>query len=185
MSRATDKQVRVLNEEMAKHGQVGRAAMKADMDRKTARKYLRMKQFPSEMHTERTWKTRTDPFAEDWPEIAARLTEANELEGKSLFQDLLRRRPGVYQEGQLRTFQRRVQLWQAQFGPEKEVFFPQDHVPGEAIQTDFTWATELGVTIQGKLFAHMLCHVVLPYSNWGWASARARSPTCAISCWLV
>jgi len=168
MSRATDQQVRRLNEEMAKHGQVGRAAMKADMNRTTARKYLRMKQFPSEMHTERTWKTRTDPFAADWPEIAARLTEANELEGKSLFEDLLRRRPGVYQEGQLRTFQRRVQIWQAQFGPDKEVFFPQDHVPGEAIQTDFTWATELGVTIQGELFAHLLCHVVLPYSNWGW-----------------
>ena len=24
------------------------------------------------------------------------------------------------------------------------------------------------MTIQGELFAHMLCHVVLPYSNWGW-----------------
>lgn len=170
MRRVTDKQVRVLNEEMAKHGQVGRAAMKADMDRKTARKYVRMKQFPSEMHTERAWRTRTDPFAEDWPEIAGRLVEAPELEGKSLFEYLRRKRPGVYQEGQLRTFQRRIQVWQAQFGPDKEVFFPQDHVPGEAIQTDFTWATELGVTIQGELFAHMLCHVVLPFSNWGWVT---------------
>ena len=170
MSRVTDKQVRVLNEEMAKHGQVGRAAMKADMDRKTARKYVRMKQFPSEMHTERAWRTRTDPFAKDWPEIAGRLVEAPELEGKSLFEYLRRERPGVYQEGQLRTFQRRIQVWQAQFGPDKEVFFPQDHVPGEAIQTDFTWATELGVTIQGELFAHMLCHVVLPFSNWGWVT---------------
>jgi hypothetical protein len=170
MSLVADKQVRRLNEEMAKHGQVGRAAMKADMDRKTARKYLRLKQFPSEMHTERAWRTRPDPFAEDWPGIAERLAEAPELEAKSLFENMQRDRPGVYQDGQLRTFQRRIQVWQAQFGPDKEVFFPQDHVPGEAIQTDFTWATELGVTIQGELFAHMLCHVVLPFSNWGWVT---------------
>ena len=50
------------------------------------------------------------------------------------------------------------------------VFFPQEHRPGEAAQTDFTWCTELGVTIGGERFEHMLCHVVLPYSNWEWAS---------------
>jgi hypothetical protein len=82
----------------------------------------------------------------------------------------MRLRPGAYQEGQLRTFHRRVKAWRALHGPDKEVFFPQDHVPGEAIQTDFTWATELGVTIQGEPFTHMLCHVVLPYSNWDWAT---------------
>jgi len=62
MSLVADQQVRRLKEEMAKHGQVGRAAMKADMDRKTARKYLRLNQFPSEIHTERAWRTRPDPF---------------------------------------------------------------------------------------------------------------------------
>ena len=35
-------------------------------------------------------------------------------------------------------------------GPEKEIFFPQAHVAGEALQTDFTHATELGITIQGR-----------------------------------
>jgi hypothetical protein len=37
--RTTDAQV--MMEEMTKHGQIGRAAAKADMDRKTARKYVR------------------------------------------------------------------------------------------------------------------------------------------------
>jgi hypothetical protein len=32
----------------------------------------------------------------------------------------------------------------------------QLHRPGEAAQTDFTWATELAVTIAGELFVHML-----------------------------
>jgi hypothetical protein len=35
----SDAQVRRLMEEMSKDGQIGRAAMKADMDRKTARRY--------------------------------------------------------------------------------------------------------------------------------------------------
>jgi len=36
-------------EEMSKHGRIGRAAMKADMDRKTARKYVAAGKLPSEM----------------------------------------------------------------------------------------------------------------------------------------
>ena len=55
-------------------------------------------------------------------------------------------------------------------GPEQEVVFGQQHRPGEAAQTDFTWTTELGVTIAGQLFVHMLCVMVLPYSNWQWAT---------------
>lgn len=50
------------------------------------------------------------------------------------------------------------------------MFFPQVHRPGEAMQTDFTWATDLGVTIAGEPFRHMLCHPVLPYSNWEWVT---------------
>jgi hypothetical protein len=46
----------------------------------------------------------------------------------------------------------------------------QLHRPGEAAQTDFTWATELAVTIAGEAFVHMLCVFVLPYSSWRWAS---------------
>ncbi|MCP4203413.1 MAG: transposase family protein, partial [bacterium] len=44
------------------------------------------------------------------------------------------------------------------------------HRPGEAMQTDFTWATELEITIAGEPFVHLLCHSVLPYSNWEWAT---------------
>ena len=38
--RTTDGQVRKLMEEMSKHGKLGRAALRAGMDRKTARKYV-------------------------------------------------------------------------------------------------------------------------------------------------
>ncbi|HJL14299.1 MAG TPA: hypothetical protein RMH99_01515 [Sandaracinaceae bacterium LLY-WYZ-13_1] len=92
--------------------------------------------------------------------------EAGELEAKTLFETLQEKHPGRYQDGQLRTLQRRVKQWRAEQGPDKEVFFPQEHRPGEAAQLDFTHASSLGVTIMGVAFAHLLCHVVLPYSNW-------------------
>lgn len=180
MDRVTDRQVRILREAMAKHGAVEVAAMKADMHRNTARKYLNTLKFPSELKQSRDWRTRPDPFAEDWPAIAERLADAPELEAKHLFWDLMRLRPGVYQEGQLRTFQRRVQVWQAHHGPDKEVFFPQEHVPGEAMQTDFTWGTELEITIQGEAFPHMLCHMVLPWSNWNYATVSQSESMLAL-----
>jgi transposase len=168
--RTTDAQVRKLMEEMSKHGKVGRAALRAGMDRKTARKYVAAGQLPSQMQQLRAWRTRPDPFAEDWPEIAKRLADAPELEAQALFEDLLSRQPERYEPGQLRTFQRRVKQWRAQEGPDKEVFFPQAHRPGEAAQTDFTDAGELSITIADEPFPHLLCHFVLPYSNWDWAT---------------
>ncbi len=155
-------------EEMAKHGQVGRAAMRADMDRKTARKYIATGKLPSETKAPRTWRTREDPFEEDWPAIVAMIEETPELEAKTVFEQLVAKAPGRYQDGQLRTLQRHIRRWRASSGPEREVFFPQEHRPGEAAQTDFTHATELGVTIAGEVFAHMLCVFVLPFSNWQW-----------------
>jgi hypothetical protein len=166
----TDAQVRRLMEEMQKQGGIGLAAMRAGMDRKTARKYVRAGQLPSELRRPHTWRTRPDPFAEDWPALAAMLEEAPELEARTLFDHLVGRKPEAYTAGQLRTLQRRVREWRAQRGPEREIFFPQAHRPGEALQTDFTHATVLGVTIGGEPFEHQLCHSVLPFSNWEWAT---------------
>jgi transposase len=157
-------------EEMSKQSRVGLAAMRAGMDRKTARKYLRSGKLPSEVQEDRWWRTRPDPFEQAWPAIAARLAAAPELEGRALFEHLLGLEPERYEAGQLRTFQRRVKQWRAEHGPDKEVFFPQAHRPGEAGQTDFTEATSLGITIAGEPLPHLLCHFVLPYSNWEWAT---------------
>jgi hypothetical protein len=152
-------------EEMAKHGKVGLAAAKAGMGRNAATKYVRENKLPSQLRKPHTLKTRPDPFAEDWEDMKQRLEEAPELEAKALFEDLLDRKPEVYDPGQVRTFQRRVKQWRAKEGPPKEVFFSQLHRPGEAIQTDFTWANELEITIGGEFFPHMFCRSVLPYSD--------------------
>jgi hypothetical protein len=157
-------------DEMTKHGHVGVAALRAGMDRKTARKYRRNGKLPSELVQPRDWRTREDPFLEQWPEVESMLTAAPALEAKTVFDVLTEKYPGRYEPGQLRTLQRRVKCWRAERGPEKDVVLAQLHRPGEAAQTDFTWVTELAVTIAGEAFVHMLCVFVLPYSNWRWAT---------------
>jgi hypothetical protein len=98
------------------------------------------------------------------------LEEAPDLEAKALFEYVWERSPQALQEKHLRTFQRRVKLWRLAHGPDKEVFFPQDWEAGRAIQLDWTHAKELAVTIAGRLYDHLLCHCVLPHSNWDWAT---------------
>jgi hypothetical protein len=158
-------------EEMSKSGQIGQAAMKADMDRKTARRYVAAGKVPSAMKEPRWWRTRQDPFTEDWPTVAQLLADTPGLEAKTVLELLEVEQPGRYNETHLRTLQRRIHRWRAEHGPDREIWFTQAHRPGEAAQTDFTSTVELGVTIAGRVFLHLLCVTVLPYSNWQWATA--------------
>ena len=169
MSIITDQQVRRLMEEMNSNGKKSYAAMKSGMNRRTAAKYLDLGKLPSEMPAvERTWRTRQDPFEAHWPWVKQRLEDAPELEAKILFEHLCETYSGHYQESQLRTLQRRIKHWRATQGPDKEVFFAQQHHPGQLMQTDFTHMNTLGVRIGGEVFKHMFCHSVLTYSNWQW-----------------
>jgi hypothetical protein len=143
------------------------AALRAGMDPKTARKYRRLGKLPSEVKSmDRSWRTHPDSFAEVWPELEALLQANPRLQAKTLFADLQRRFPGRFEEGQLRTLQRRLKQWRAEQGPAKEVFFAQVHHPGRLGASDFTHCTDLGVTINGSRFEHMIYHFVLTYSNW-------------------
>jgi transposase len=141
-------------------------AVKAGMDVKTARKYLQTRRLPSQMKVPRDWRTRKDPFEDVWSEVEALIKDSPELQALTIFQDLQRRYPGNFQDGQLRTLQRRIRSWRALYGPDKEVFFPQVHYPGKIGQSDFTWMNSLDITIAGQMFSHLLYHFVLTYSNW-------------------
>ena len=142
------------------------AAAKAGMDAKTARKYLRQEQLPSESRADRAWRTRSDPFAAVWEEVREQIAANPGLEAKTIFAVLQRKHPGTFADGQLRTLQRRLKQWRAVEGPEREVFFAQRHVPGRLGQSDFTHMNELGITLERQSFPHLLYHFVLPYSNW-------------------
>lgn len=162
----TDRQVRRLMELIGCEKSLASAAAKAGMDEKTARKYRRLGKLPSEVKSEHNWQTRRDHFSEVWEELEGLLEINPGLEAKTLFEDLQRRHPGRFSDGQLRTLQRRVKGWRALKGPCKEVFFPQVHRPGELCQSDFTHMEDLGVRIQGQPFDHLMYHFVLSYSNW-------------------
>ena len=162
----TDQQVRKLMKHVKNGDTLSLAAAKAGMGEQTARKYLRSGKLPSESAAPHTWRTREDPFGAVWDEVAAMLDVNAGLEAKTLFADLQRRYPGRFADGQLRTLQRRVKVWRALEGPEREVFFAQIHLPGALCQSDFTHMSELEVTIGGQPFDHMVYHLVLTHSNW-------------------
>lgn len=162
----TDQQVRKLMSLIQTEETLTIAAAKAGMVEKTARKYQRAKRLPSQLQQAHHWRTRTDPFAQVWPEIEQLLERDPSLEAKTIFDYLCRKDPGGFQEGQLRTLQRRIKSWRATKGPVREVFFPQQHRPGEQCQSDFTYMKELGITIGGVAFDHLFYHCTLTYSNW-------------------
>ena len=59
----------------------------------------------------RDWRTRPDPFTTVWPVVRAWLEAEPDRVGKDLFARLQAAHPGVFPDGQLRTFQRRVKAW--------------------------------------------------------------------------
>lgn len=166
----TKHQIRGLVFEFSRTGNMSQSAMKAGMSRKTARKYLRLEYPFAPPRSARTWRTRSDSFAEIWSEIELMLEKAPELEALSLFEHLRTKYPNRFSPGQLRTFQRRVQGWRLAHGPDQEVFFDQVRQPGVAMQVDWTHMEALGITMAGQPYKHLLCHSVLPYSNWEWAT---------------
>jgi len=137
----------------------GIAAIKAGMDEKTARKYRMLGKLPSELERLHTWRTRKDPYEDTWHEIKTMLEINPGLEAKTIFEDLQRRKPGRFADGQLRTLQRRIKVWRASEGPPKEVFFTQIHYPGQLGQSDFTHMNKLGITIGGRPFDHLIYHL--------------------------
>jgi hypothetical protein len=161
----TDRQVRRLRKLIHEQG-LSLASAKAGMDEKTARKYLTSGKLPSECRPERLWRTRPDAFDEVWSSVSELLESNPGLEAKTLFGHLQREHPGRFQDGQLRTLQRRVKYWRAVEGPSREVYFEQVHQPGKLCQSDFTHLSSLGIRIGGVAFDHLIYHFVLTYSNW-------------------
>ena len=150
-------------------GVLGHAAMKADMDPKTARRYLRAGCGPQELKAKHDWRTRADPVERIWLQAERMLADAPELEAKMLFEHLVAEAAVPVDGRALRTFQRRVAHWRRRHGPPREVCFAQVHEPGQWLQFDWTHANELEITIGGQAYPHLLAHAVLPYSNWEWA----------------
>lgn len=163
----TDRQVRLLRGKRMEGKTLEAAASAAGMSERTARQW-QQGPLPSATKERRGWRTREDPFEAVWGTVVEPLLVADtegKLEAKTVLEELVRRRPEDFAVRHLRTLQRRVRLWRAEHGPVKEVYFPQEHVPGRLGAIDFTHASELRVTIMGLLFRHLFFELVLAFSG--------------------
>ncbi len=176
----TDAQVRRMMKEREAGKSQEQAAVKANVkSRKTVGKYEKLGKLPSELKVPRRWRTRRDPFGEDWPVVEGMLATNPGLEAKTLFEWLCEQQPGKYEASQVRTLQRRVAAWRA-LNLSKVASLAQERRAGELMQTDGTWLSELGVTIDGCAFKHILIHSVLPYSNWEWGYVAQSESVLAV-----
>jgi hypothetical protein len=160
-----DTEVRLYMQERKKGITQRVAAARAGIGERTARKYERAAALPSQLKRSHDWRTRPNPFEGDWEWVVSQLERDPALQGSTLFSLLCERHPERYQPTQVRTLQRHIAHWRALHGPEREVMFEQQHIPGERAQSDFTHMEDLGVTIAGAPFPHMVYHLVLTYSN--------------------
>jgi hypothetical protein len=172
----TDKQVQLLRLKMAEGKTVEAAAAAAGMSARSAHTW-KAGPLPSQAGKPRHWRTREDVFAGVWESQVVPLLERDHdgvLEATTIIAELRHADGQRFTDKHLRTLQRRLRDWRALRGPEREVFFEQQHLPGREAALDFTDCTSLGVRIAGQLFAHLLFQLLLTFSRW-------RSVTLAFS----
>lgn len=111
-------------------------------------------------------RRRPDPLIDIFDsEVVPMLQASGDLRAVAIFEELQRSHPEL-PDGVRRTLERRVRMWRAQFGKDKDVMFRQDHKPGQMGLSDFTHMDELGVTIAGARFDHMLYHFRMVWSGY-------------------
>jgi hypothetical protein len=113
-------------------------------------------------------RTVADPLEGYWEDDLLPLLENDSgLQAITLLRHLQDLHPMVFPDDRIRrTLERRVRRWRALKGPERDIIFRQTPEPGYMAQSDFTHADELGVTIAGQTFPHLLYHFVMVYSRW-------------------
>jgi hypothetical protein len=152
--------------DLRKKGKTQRqAALTVGLAERTARKYEQAACLPSQLKNPRSYRTRVNPFAADWPWVVEQLERDPALQAATLFALLCEKRPEHYQPMQVRTLQRHIATWRALKGPEQEVIFQQIHQPAHMAQSDFTHMRDLNITLAGQPFPHLLYHFVLVYSG--------------------
>lgn len=167
-TRITDQQVCLYMKIRKKKSQV-LAAARAGVSERRARRIDSSVTLPSQ-NARRYWRSRVDPFVQVWEsEVVPLLQRVPKLMAITVLRKLQDDHPDRFPDGTLRTLQRHSRHWRTIAGPPKEVFFPQDHVPGHRGLSDFTAMGELRITIGKAPFAHILYHFVLAFSHWGHA----------------
>jgi len=141
------------------------AAAKAGFSASTAYRFERDPRLPSQKKAPRG-RRRPDPLAEVWEsEVVPMLAGAPGLRPIAVLEEIRRRHPEIG-AGIRRTLERRIRAWRALNGPDRDVIFRQEQVPGRLGLSDFTHMGDLGVRVGGTPLDHRLYHFRLAFSGW-------------------
>jgi hypothetical protein len=141
------------------------AAAKAGFSASTAYRLEQDPRLPSQKKAPRG-RRRPDPLAAVWDsEVVPLLKSAAALRPVAIFEEIRRRHPEL-SPGVRRTLERRVRTWRAVHGPDRDVIFRQEQVPGRLGLSDFTHMGDLGITVAGEVLDHRLYHFRLAFSGW-------------------
>lgn len=145
------------------------AAAKAGFSTSTGARLDADPRLPSQKRTPRG-RRRPDPLGPYWESEIVPLLAANPgLRPITVLREMQRRHT-AFSEDVRRTLERRIRLWQALHGPEREVIFRQEHPPGQQGLSDFTDAADFGVSVAGVPLDHRLYHFRLAFSGWAYVS---------------
>jgi hypothetical protein len=144
------------------------AAAQSGLSERTGRRIERDPRLPSQKSAERPLRRQTaDPLDGLWEsDILPLLLASPGLRPVTLLDEMRLRRPDRDWDRLRRTLERRVRVWRAEHGPQREVVFRQDHPPGQQGMSDFTDMGEIEVRVGGERVVHRLYHFVLAYSGW-------------------
>lgn len=144
------------------------ASAKAGISLRTGRNIEHKGCLPS-VAPKRGGKRRKGVFDEIWKSVIVPLVEKTPfLTASILLEHLQDLHPGKFTSHNLRTLQHNLQHWRASQGPERDVMFAQEHLPGRQGLSDFTKLKNCQITINGKVFEHLLYHYRLAYSRWSY-----------------
>jgi len=162
----TDQQLRLYMSDLRYHSQRTSAA-RAGFSERTARRFDADPTLPSNRKIAHG-RTVADPLEGFWEgDLLPLLERDSTLQAVTLLRHLQGLHPLAFPDDRIRrTLERRVRQWRALNGPERDIIFRQTPEPGRMAQSDFTHAEELGVTIAGRAFPHLLYHFVMVYSRW-------------------
>ena len=110
-------------------------------------------------------RRRPDPLEPYWEaEVVPILKAAPGIRAVGVL-DELRRRHLELNPNVRRTLERRIHAWRAVHGPERDIIFRQEHMPGRLGLSDFTDTSGLGISIAGAALGHRLYHFRLAFSG--------------------
>jgi hypothetical protein len=138
------------------------AAAKSGISERSGRRIEKNEPKPKKV---REHRTRKDPFELVWePELVPMLANEPGLTGLTLWEYLDEKYPQIYPYSMLRTLQRRIKTYNAEFGPAKDVIFRQSLPAGLQGQSDFSHPNTK-ISINKEEFKHLIYQFVLTYSG--------------------